>query len=71
MALLIDAEQKTARKYPNIVDVVRLPWNGSFDFTGQLSIKRRIFNELKSDWVIHQDADEILQSRGGWGGIEK
>jgi glycosyltransferase involved in cell wall biosynthesis len=56
-------------KYPNVIDVARLPWNGSFDLTAQLRIKHRIFNELKSDWLIHQDADEILQSREGWGGL--
>lgn len=45
-----------------IVHRSRLPFHGCFDLTAQLEAKQRLFRQLRTDWVVHVDADEILQS---------
>ena len=41
---------------------MQLPYKGYFDLTEQINIKNDIIENLDTDWVIHQDADEILES---------
>lgn len=45
-----------------LVGVKRLPWLGAFDLTAQLAAKRSVISGLPHQWVIHADADELLQS---------
>jgi len=39
-----------------------LPFHGRFNLTEQIEMKSRVIQQLDTNWVIHQDADEILQS---------
>ena len=55
--------------YSNIIERIDLTFNGTFDLSEQLQTKSRIFQRLNSDWLIHQDADEILQSSDRWGNL--
>lgn len=41
--------------------IYTLPYHGFFSLTEQLNKKFEILNQLKYDWIIHQDVDEILQ----------
>lgn len=45
-----------------VVNVIHLPHNGCFDLGLQLQAKTNVIESLSHDWIIHQDADEILQS---------
>jgi glycosyltransferase involved in cell wall biosynthesis len=67
----IDGTQDIYNKnnYPNIVERIDLTFNGTFDLSEQLQTKSTIFQHLNSDWLIHQDADEILQSSDTWGNL--
>ena len=38
------------------------PFDGVFRLSQQLEIKRRIIAQIDADWIIHLDADEILES---------
>lgn len=44
-----------------VVRVENLPYRGYFSLSEQLENKQRTYSELKHDWLIHQDADEILE----------
>ncbi|PIE10954.1 MAG: hypothetical protein CSA72_05525 [Rhodobacterales bacterium] len=44
-----------------VCDIAHLPYQGCFDLTAQLETKREIISGLTHPWVLHQDADEILQ----------
>ena len=55
-------------EFPEI-RVESLPFKGVFDLTEQLMVKRDITETLKSEWVIHHDADEIMHDSSGWGGL--
>ncbi len=55
--------------FPNVVRVETFPYTGSFDLSRQLEIKWTLAKSLISDWLIHQDADEILHAPTGWGGL--
>lgn len=46
----------------HIVYQTCLPYKGYFSLTDQLATKAKVISELSSDWWIHQDADEILES---------
>ena len=48
--------------YP-IINVIRQPYRGYFSLTEQLELKYKIIKTLTHDWVVHQDADEILENR--------
>ena len=61
----------SALKYPNITEVTRLPFNGAFDLSEQLEAKDAVAARSTANWLIHQDADEILQSPSGWGGLRQ
>ncbi len=45
-----------------LVDLVRLPFRGTFSLDEQLEAKMRLVARLDTDWVIHLDADEIMHS---------
>jgi glycosyltransferase involved in cell wall biosynthesis len=55
--------------YGNIQHVERLPFNGRFDLSAQLNAKAAVIENIDADWIVHQDADEILQSPTDWGGL--
>jgi glycosyltransferase involved in cell wall biosynthesis len=55
--------------FPNVVRTESFPYSGSFDLSRQLEIKWALAKSLASDWVIHQDADEILHGPTSWGGL--
>jgi glycosyltransferase involved in cell wall biosynthesis len=61
------AEWLAASPYAGRVAVHRLSYSGVFDLTSQLALKAQVIETLRSDWVIHHDADEILQGPDGWG----
>ena len=44
-----------------VIGLGRLPYRGYFSLSEQLAAKREIYRQLQHDWVIHQDADEILE----------
>lgn len=44
-----------------IISVDNLPYEGVYSQTRQLAAKQKIYNRIKHDWVIHHDADEILE----------
>jgi glycosyltransferase involved in cell wall biosynthesis len=58
-------------EYRNIHHVEKLPFNGSFDLSAQLNAKFAVIENADADWIIHQDADEILQSPTEWGGLRR
>lgn len=60
-----------AGEFPNVVRVETFPHLGTFDLSRQLEIKWQVAKSLTSEWVIHQDADEILHGPEGWGGLRK
>ena len=41
--------------------IASLPYDGSFNLTAQLEAKAVMAQELPHAWLLHQDADEILQ----------
>lgn len=45
-----------------VLGIRDLPFRGTFDLTRQLAAKLEVINELDADWVIHTDADELMQS---------
>lgn len=59
----------TPARYSNIITLKRVDYAGVFDLTSLLEHKAKLVKELKADWVIHQDADEILQSPHHWGSL--
>lgn len=63
------SEVVASGEFNNVVRYERLPYNGVFDLAAQLQFKSRLTLESTADWLIHQDADEFLTSRGGWGGL--
>lgn len=59
------------KNYPNLVSREDLSFDGVFDLSAQLLVKANLIEKLKSDWVIHQDADEVLHSPDSWGGLRE
>jgi glycosyltransferase involved in cell wall biosynthesis len=45
----------------SIIAIERLPYPGYFSLVEQLEAKKQVYAKLKHDWVIHLDADEILE----------
>lgn len=46
----------------NVIRIERLPFEGSFALRPVLETKERLAGEIKADWFIHHDADEIRQA---------
>jgi glycosyltransferase involved in cell wall biosynthesis len=44
-----------------IITVETLPYRGSFSLSEQLSAKQELCKTINHDWVIHHDADEIME----------
>lgn len=42
-----------------LLEVIRFPYAGHYDWTGLLECKQRLARELDADWFLHLDADEI------------
>lgn len=57
----------TTTAYPNIIEYIHVPFEGVYDWTALLTIKASVYERLDSDWLIHQDADEILHAPNAWG----
>ena len=49
------------RSNNSIISIERLPYPGYFSLSAQLEAKKQVYTRLKHDWVIHWDADEILE----------
>lgn len=48
---------------PNpVVDVTRVPFDGVHRWQANLELKTEIANKVPHDWIIHVDADEIMES---------
>jgi glycosyltransferase involved in cell wall biosynthesis len=47
---------------PWLMSLTSLPFSGSFNLAEQLAAKEGLISTLNADWVIHLDADEVLQS---------
>jgi hypothetical protein len=45
-----------------LIGVWTLPFNGAFELERQLELKEEIFAGVDADWLVHLDADEIMQS---------
>jgi glycosyltransferase involved in cell wall biosynthesis len=58
-------------EYKNIHHIETLPFRGHFDLSAQLDAKVAVVENADADWIIHQDADEILQSPTEWGGLRR
>lgn len=59
-----DGSRELASRYAGapVIEIIDLPYAGYFDLTAQICAKTEIISQLSHDWIIHQDADEILQS---------
>lgn len=58
-----DRTLRICRKFQRrIMYQARLPFRGFFNLTEQIAAKAEIVRQVESDWFIHQDADEILES---------
>lgn len=44
-----------------IIAVENLPYIGLFSLSEQLAKKKEVYSTLQHDWLIHQDADEVLE----------
>jgi glycosyltransferase involved in cell wall biosynthesis len=62
-------DQFNRNTWSNISSTHQLKYDGYFDLQAQLEKKHELTQSLKTDWVIHQDADEILHNRDAWGGL--
>jgi glycosyltransferase involved in cell wall biosynthesis len=58
-----DGSDKLYSTFKNspIVKVAELKYGGVFSLSDQLAAKSKIYSELRYDWLIHHDADEIFQ----------
>lgn len=55
-------EVLAAFKNAPILDVMTVPYDGTFSLQRQMAQKQEIYDTLNHDWLIHMDADEIIQS---------
>lgn len=51
----------TAIKDNPVIRREQVPYSGFFSLSDQLSIKAKIISEVDHDWIIHHDADEIME----------
>jgi glycosyltransferase involved in cell wall biosynthesis len=59
-----DSSQQLFSEYDKkpILRVERLAFRGFFSLREQLEAKQKVFASLKHDWVIHHDADEVMEN---------
>ncbi len=46
-----------------VIRIEQLPYRGTFALEEQLAAKRLLIGTLTQDWIIHLDADEVLEHR--------
>jgi hypothetical protein len=51
-----------ARYRKHLVAFAELPFSGAFELDRQIEKKEEVISRLRADWVIHLDADEIMES---------
>jgi hypothetical protein len=51
-----------ARFRKHLVAFAELPFTGAFELDRQLEKKEQVISQLRADWIIHLDADEIMES---------
>ena len=56
---------------PWLVSFETLPYRGWFDLAEQLACKDALIRKIDANWVIHLDADEVLQSRASGEGLRE
>jgi glycosyltransferase involved in cell wall biosynthesis len=44
-----------------LIHVERLPYRGYYSLYELLDARQKIYDQIKYDWVVHQDADEVLE----------
>jgi glycosyltransferase involved in cell wall biosynthesis len=49
-------------RYAPVLSVTRAPFSGVHDLAALLRVKEQLIGSLRHDWIIHQDADELLES---------
>lgn len=58
-----DRSLEILKRFDQFIDHYEyLPYHGSFDMTKQIESKSKVIQKLDADWIIHHDADEVLQS---------
>src|SRR5947208_7129742 len=59
-----DATVALARQFlgRGLLRIERLPWKGFPSWEGVLEAKRRVFETLHHDWVMHLDADQSARA---------
>jgi glycosyltransferase involved in cell wall biosynthesis len=60
-----DSSNKIYAAYANkpVIEVLTLPFTGVFSLPAAIAKKFEVYNKLSHDWLIHHDADEIMQHR--------
>ena len=53
---------RTLDDHPMLAGYERYPYPGYYDWAGMLQRKHQLRSELATDWVIHHDADELMQT---------
>ncbi|NND31575.1 MAG: glycosyltransferase [Saprospiraceae bacterium] len=46
-----------------IIRIISLPYRNFFSLTDQMECKNQLMDRLPHDWIIHHDADEIMENR--------
>ncbi len=54
-------EVYTAFRGHPIIGLEYLPYRGYFSLSEQLQAKKQVYDKIKHDWIVHQDADEVLE----------
>lgn len=59
-----DLSRKIAESHlgKTVKEIFDIPYDGFFDLTKQLEFKEKIALEIKADWFLHCDADEIREA---------
>ena len=45
-----------------VVSVRRVPFDGTFRLDEQMALKRELIADVQADWVLHLDADEVMEA---------
>lgn len=54
-----------SRRGAPVADLIRMPYDGTFDLTEQLNLKAQVIGTIGAGWVLHADADEFLDAPSG------
>jgi glycosyltransferase involved in cell wall biosynthesis len=44
-----------------VIMIKQIPYRGFFSLSDQLDAKQRLYDQIRHDWVIHHDADELFE----------